>query len=284
MAAGVEHWYALEVLIEPEAREAIEYSLMEAGALGTQFESAADLGRVTAYFSALPQREQIREAVAEGLRIYNLATSSVREMQVQTIENRDWMAEWKNGWQPVVVGSRFLVAPPWAEVPDSKRIVIRIEPGMAFGTGTHETTRLCLRAIEQYFAGGSFLDVGTGTGILAIAAAKLFPGSSITAIDTDLEAIRIAEENAALNDVAGINFSHASVSETTASVDFVCANLTAPVILELLPRLVGATCGRLVLSGLLDTQVESITARLMEFGVQEVLETLQDGEWVAMIV
>ena len=81
------------------------------------------------------------------------------------------MAEWKKNSQPVEVGERFIIAPPWTELSNAhNRIVIRIEPGMAFGTGTHETTRLCLDAIEKYFAGGSFLDVGTGTGILAIAA------------------------------------------------------------------------------------------------------------------
>src|SRR4029079_18467199 len=98
------------------------------------------------------------------------------------VPDRDWLAEWKRGWQPVEVG-RFIIAPPWSEI-SVNRIVIRIEPGMAFGTGTHETTRLCLKAIEKYFRGGSFLDVGTGTGILAMAAAKLFPEARIEAVDT----------------------------------------------------------------------------------------------------
>ena len=81
-------------------------------------------------------------------------------------------------------------------------VCIRIEPGMAFGTGTHETTRLCLAALEKYFQGGSLLDVGTGTGILAIAAAKLFPEARVTACDTDAKAVEIARENARLNEVS----------------------------------------------------------------------------------
>jgi ribosomal protein L11 methyltransferase len=99
---------------------------------------------------------------------------------------------------------RFIIAPPWSELGDvHDRLVIRIEPGMAFGTGTHETTRLCLDAIQKHYTGGSFLDVGTGTGILAIAAAKLVSEARIEACDTDETAVAIARENAELNAVAG---------------------------------------------------------------------------------
>jgi len=163
--------------------------------------------------------------------------------------------------------------------------VIRIEPGMAFGTGTHETTRLCLAAIEKYFSGGSFLDVGTGTGILAIAAAKLFPDARIEACDTDPEAIAIARENARLNGVAeGIAFRVGTVEEATASAAVVCANLTANVIQNLFPTLIGATCGRLILSGILDSQAEAIKARLLECGASAPFEIIQDGEWIALVI
>jgi ribosomal protein L11 methyltransferase len=206
-------------------------------------------------------------------------------MAVREVVDQDWLGEWKKSWQPVAVGERFIVAPPWSENLDKQnRIVIRIEPGMAFGTGTHETTRLCLRAIEKYFAGKSFLDVGTGTGILAIAAAKLFPDARVEACDTDADAIAIARENAQLNRVEKIDFRIGTIEETTASADFVCANLTADVIEPILPLLVSGTCGRLVLSGILDTQTAAILERLSECGVTEPSEILQDGEWVAVIV
>jgi ribosomal protein L11 methyltransferase len=284
--SAVNRWYALEVTIEPIAREALEYALMEAGSTGTQFEEVSeDQAHVTAYFSAVPQREQIRNEVAESLRIYGLSSSSVRDMRVYEVENEDWLSQWKKAWQPIEVGDRFLIAPPWSEVADARdRIVIRIEPGMAFGTGTHETTRLCLKAIEKYFEGGSFLDVGTGTGILAIAAAKLCPDAAIAAFDTDADAIAIARENAAQNNVAGIDFCVGSISGTTPSASLVCANLTAPMIVELLPTLIGATCGRLVLSGVLDSQAELITLKLREVGINDLVEIERDGEWVAIIV
>lgn len=280
-------WFALDVQSEAAAREAVEYALMEAGALGTETDdSSAELVRVTGYFNHTPNRELVRSELSDALRVYDLPTSSVREMNLREVADEDWLGEWKKNWQPVAVGQRFIIAPPWAEILDEQeRHVIRIEPGMAFGTGTHETTRLCLVMIEKYFAGGSFLDVGTGTGILAIAAAKLFPDAQVEACDTDTDAIAIAAENARLNNVAEkINFRVGTVEETTASADLVCANLTADVIAPLLPALLSVTCGHLILSGILETQAEAVNARLRECGVSAPSETAQDGEWVALVV
>jgi ribosomal protein L11 methyltransferase len=273
-------WYALDVELESAAQEAVEYALMEAGALGTE----ATEHRVTGYFAATPDRERVRAELFEALRIYELPTSSVRDMSVRTVPQRDWLEEWKQSWQPVQIG-RFIVAPPWSNVDDKPdSLIIRIEPGMAFGTGTHETTRLCLNAIQQHYAGGSFLDVGTGTGILAIAAAKLFPHAHVEACDTDADAIAIAHENAAANGVLDqIDFRVGSVDDSTASADLVCANLTADVITGMISTLVGLSCGKLILSGILETQIELVQAGLHACGVDE-FEIAQDGEWVALIV
>lgn len=278
-------WYALDVDLEPTAREAVEYALMEGGALGTETgDESGGLFRITGYFAETPDRERVRNELLEALRIYELPSSSVREMTVRDVAEHDWLAEWKENWQPVEIG-RFIIAPPWSNLGETHdRLVIRIEPGMAFGTGTHETTGLCLDAIQKHFAGGSFLDVGTGTGILAIAAAKLFPQAHIEACDTDETAVAIARENAAANGVLEqIDFRVGSVDESTASADLVCANLTADVITKILPDLVGATCGKLILSGILETQVEMVQAGLHDCGVDD-FEVAQDGEWVALIV
>jgi ribosomal protein L11 methyltransferase len=280
-------WYALDVEIEASAREAVEYALMEAGALGTETNDVeAEHVRVTGYFEYLPNRESVRVELADALRVYDLPSSSVKDVGVREVADEDWLGEWKKGWQPVVVGERFIIAPPWSEIAENQnRIVIRIEPGMAFGTGTHETTRLCLKAIEKYFSGESFLDIGTGTGILAIAAAKLFPEARIEGCDTDAQAIAIAGENARLNGVAEkINFRVGTVEETTASADLVCANLTADAIVRLLPALLGVTCGRLILSGILEIQAELILKSLRDAGGTNAIEILRDGEWLAVIV
>ena len=294
-------WYALELEIEAPAREAVEYALMEAGALGTETGEEVDgMIRVTASFAQLPERELVRAELGNALRIYELASTSVREMNVREFADQDWLGEWKKNWLPVEIG-RLIIAPPWSDLPnDTNRLVIRIEPGMAFGTGTHETTRLCLKAIMRFFKGGSLLDVGTGTGILAIAAAKLFPAARIAACDTDADAIEIARENARLNGVADrIQFrvgsldKNANAAETQtnsllyeefASADFVCANLTADVISALLPSLISASCGRLVLSGILETQVDSILDQLHNAGASDTSIMLQDGEWIALVV
>lgn len=288
-------WYALEVEIEAASHEAVEYALMEAGALGTETEEQKhQRQRVTAYFSEVPDRARVRAELTEAFRIYELPASQLDEMaleiardtSIRDVADEDWLGEWKKSWQPVEVGERFTIAPPWAEIRDEQgRFVIRIEPGMAFGTGTHETTRLCLAAIEKYFAGSSFLDVGTGTGILAIAAAKLFPQARIEACDTDSEAIAIARENARLNRVdEKISFEVGTIKDSTASADVVCANLTADAIASMLPSLLSVTCGHLILSGILDSQMEAIKARLRECGVSAPSEVIQDGEWIALVI
>ncbi len=304
-------WYVVEAIALREAHEAISYALMEEGALGTET-GEIDSARlnVTGYFETRPDVETMRAALLDALRIYNLPAGAVIDLQLSEIPDRDWLAEWKKAWRPVEVG-RFIIAPPWTEVTEplavasglkrqrgihseshdplatargSDTIIIRIKPGMAFGTGTHETTRLCLRAIEKYFRGGSFLDVGTGTGILAIAAARMFPSSRVEACDTDAEAIEIAKENGRQNGVGEqITFRVGSVDEQTPSADLVCANLTAPAIVDLLPLLLGATCGRLILSGILDSQIDLVGSRLLELGVDGV-EIDRDGEWIALIV
>jgi ribosomal protein L11 methyltransferase len=302
-------WHAAEVRTTGANREAIEYGLIEAGALGTETVESHGQTQITGYFAAPVDEPRLRNALQDALRIYSCQTDKAFQLNVSVFADRDWLAEWKANWRPVAVG-RFLIAPPWlvsepgaaatgplidsassgrvATAPGSDTILIQINPGMAFGTGTHETTRLCLKAIEKHFRGGSFLDVGTGTGILAIAAAKMCqqpsPSCKLVACDTDADAIEIAKENAGLNSVPDrIDFRVGSIDASTESADLVCANLTAPVIVDLLPALLGATCGRLVLSGILDSQIEMIKARLLELAVVD-FEIHQDGEWVALII
>lgn len=277
-------WHALDLEVELNAREAVEYALMEAGSLGTETVDQEGLLKITGYFSEIPERELVRFQLSEALRIYELPGSSVRQMTLRDVPEHDWLAEWKQSWQPVHVG-RFVITPPWIQVQENDRLRIIIEPGMAFGTGTHATTRLCLAAIEEYFDGNSFLDVGTGTGILAIAAARLNPKARIEAIDTDPEAIAIAVANAKLNQVADrINFSATFVDEITASSDLVCANLTADVIIKILPQLLNVTCGRLILCGILIEQLGVVRKALFRYGVAREVQAMEDEEWAAIIV
>jgi ribosomal protein L11 methyltransferase len=170
-------WYSISVTVAPEAAEAIEYAFNSLDALGTEInhlkKKITDGVTVIGYFNDPPDEDTFQDELLYALRAYSLSSESVSMVERRQIENADWLAEWKKHWKPTVVGG-FVIAPPWSDVDDSEKIIIRIEPNMAFGTGTHETTQLCISAIERYYKpGDSFLDVGTGTGILAIAAAKL---------------------------------------------------------------------------------------------------------------
>ncbi len=282
-------WFSVAVTAAAEAEEAVAFALNELDAEGTE---ADQLGRragepvtVKGYFTQLPDAGQIELAIADALRIYQLLPASVTSISTEEVEQTDWLAKWKQHWKPTVVGN-FVIAPPWEDVDDPVRHLIKIEPNMAFGTGTHETTKLCLAALEQYFTpGDTLLDVGTGTGILAIAAAKLAGPSDeafVDACDTDSDSVAIARENAMLNGVGdSIRFSEGSVTPETPTADVVCANLTLDVILPLLEDLIARAKKYLLLSGILDKQEGEIVSALAVRGYSTPQVT-RDGEWIAV--
>jgi len=299
-------WRSINITVSPDAAEAVEFAFNELGSLGSEInhlgKSERDTVLVIGYFDAAPDDEIIRCELNEALRIYGRPLESVRNIEHKQIENTDWLAEWKRHWKPTQIG-KFSIAPPWEKIDAPGRIVISIEPNMAFGTGTHETTQLCLTAIEEnYKPGQSFLDVGTGTGILAIAAAKIqfrVPNSKsrdgkfgnpeletqnrIFACDTDADSVAIARENAALNGVGEkIEFYNGSISEKTRRFDFICANLTLDVIVPLLPLLIGKSIGTFVLSGILREQEESIRSELEKFQITD-YKIGRAGDWISVV-
>jgi ribosomal protein L11 methyltransferase len=314
-----QNWFAVEITVAADAAEAVEFALNELDCGGTEINNLrknADAPVcVVGYFNEKPDAEIVRARLNEALRIYGFAPGAIQNIERREVENTDWLAEWKKHWRPTET-AKFIIAPPWEKIENSARFVIRIEPSMAFGTGTHETTRLCLKAIEENFQGEmSFLDVGTGTGILAIAAEKLATegtenterlkpqidtdehqlkkdfsvnsvpsAAKILACDTDEDSIKIARENASTNDAADlIEFYVGSISENTPRFDFVCANLTADVIIPLLPLLIEKTKRILVLSGILKEQENSVVSELKNFGISDFkIET--DGEWISVLM
>ncbi len=283
-------WYALDVSVEPEAVEAVEFALNDLGALGTEIsdfprkESEAVI--VVAYFDTPPDAQVLEDRLHSALSIYSLSETAIVSWSVREIEDIDWLAEWRRHWTPTEIG-RFIVAAPWHKVEEPDKIVIRIEPNMAFGTGTHETTQLCLAAIEKHFRpNDSFLDVGTGTGILAIAAAKLSapPFGEIMGIDTDPDSIKIARENAVLNTVSEhVRFQLGSIGKRTPKFDFICANLTLDVIGAILPLLLAKANRRLVLSGILVEQEAAIRG-LLVFNGADSISVARSGEWIAVTI
>jgi len=283
-------WTGFAVTVSADSVEAVEFGFNELGASATSIDhlkkKKAETVEVHGFFEETPELEKVSEGINEAIRIYGLDGSVVSEIRELVIENTDWLAEWKKHWKPTVIG-RFIITPPWEEVVDESKIVIKIEPNMAFGTGTHETTQLCLSAIDRiYKAGSSVLDVGTGTGILAIAAAKMNDGigCDIRGCDTDVDSVSIASENAELNNVVyKIEFSIGPIDERTKPAEFVFANLTIDVILPILKDLVALAERKLVLSGILAEQRGMIESALLDLSLQN-YTIEQKGEWIAVIV
>jgi ribosomal protein L11 methyltransferase len=201
--------------------------------------------------------------------------------EIEEIAPRDWGEEWKKGLSPFSVGRVFL-RPSWlvaAPPPGAAEVVL--DPGMAFGTGTHPTTALCLAAVDAFLAsrpGASVLDVGTGSGILAIAARKLGAGR-VAANDEDPVAVEVARENAARNAVT-VEITGAALSTLAGPFDLVVANILANVLVQLAPALAGrvASGGELVLAGVLGPQEEEVRAPFLALGLTP-LEGARRGEW-----
>ncbi|MCU0239458.1 MAG: 50S ribosomal protein L11 methyltransferase, partial [Pyrinomonadaceae bacterium] len=168
---GNKNWFSVEILVKTTATEAIESALNELDALGTEIDilgqkQIPENTKVIGYFNELIDDEILHSKIYEFLGIYDFNDKDLISITWQQVENKDWLAEWKKHWKPTET-DKFVIAPTWSEVTTNKHL-IRIEPSMAFGTGTHETTKLCLKKIEQIYQGNeTFFDVGTGTGILA---------------------------------------------------------------------------------------------------------------------
>jgi ribosomal protein L11 methyltransferase len=279
-------WYAVDIVADPNAGDAIEFALNELDCLGIEIDSLRkkkdEPQMVTGFFAELPGAVEIAEAIEDSLRIHGLDSSVIESFETRVVKETDWLAEWKKHWKPTEIG-RFIIAPPWEDVAETDKIVIKIEPNMAFGTGTHDTTKLCLKAIgENYQTGQTVLDVGTGTGILAIAAAKM-GAKTLFACDTDEDSIKIARENAILNDVDWIEFADGPLADDAPVYDFVFANLTVDVIVPILKLLLAKTGSILLLSGILAEQQPIITTALEESQISNFkFET--SGEWISVLV
>jgi ribosomal protein L11 methyltransferase len=200
-----------------------------------------------------------------------------------SLKEEDWETAWKAYYKPVRIGKHFLIKPTWEQVdllPGD--VVLELDPGMAFGTGTHPTTTLCLRTLEGMIKPGQdVFDLGTGSGILAIAAAKL--GAKVEAVDLDSVAIRVAQENVNLNQVNDqVRVLHGDLGKVlTGQADVVIANIIADVILILLQDLkrILRADGEFLASGIIENRADEVEAGLRESGL-EIMERIEDGGWI----
>ena len=223
-------------------------------------------------------------------------SSNISEPQLRVLEPEDWANSWKEHFYPQRIGQRFVIVPTWREyAPQPAETIIHLDPGMAFGTGLHATTRLCLRAMESLARPGArVLDVGTGSGILAIGAALLGAGP-VLALDTDPTAAEVARENVSLNGVeASVSVAQGTLPNEERSFlatqaapggfDLILANILAEVITAMAPALARelAPGGTLVTSGILAQKGELVSQALAAAGLM-VTERPREEEWVAII-
>ncbi|WP_071131699.1 50S ribosomal protein L11 methyltransferase [Enterococcus timonensis] len=305
-------WTEIKVSIDTEAIEAVSEILMNLGAQGVEIHDPADIIQYSDHFGEiLDQKEfyltaeptvsayfpenvfvpeilpDVKEKILQ-LKTFGLAIGS-HQVTLNTLEEDNWEQAWKKYYHPVQI-SRFLtIVPDWIayQAKDKEEKMIKIDPGMAFGTGTHPTTRLSLHAMELYIRqGNSVYDVGTGSGILSIAA-KLFGAGDVTAFDLDDLAVKKAQENFSLNPAADDITVKANdlLKGIKQPVDLIVANILADVIIRLLPdakRLLKPS-GTLILSGIIEDKAEEVEAALTKNHLQ-IVERLSSGDWVGLVV
>jgi ribosomal protein L11 methyltransferase len=258
-------WISLRIAAPLEVAEAVASFLLDEGAAGVVTEED---GRYAHLEAPVPgaAHARVQAALERYLASLGDIEPSARLVRIASapVPDVDWSEVYRRHHRPVAVGRRLLVTPPWAAPAASDREVLVIEPGMAFGTGQHATTRACLEAIESAVAGGqvrSALDVGTGSGILALALARLGV-ERVVALDLDLAVLPLARANLDRNRARDVALVGGSLAALRAPFDLVVANLLADAIVagaEATARLV-APRGRLVLSGLLETQTPAVEA------------------------
>ncbi len=306
-------WTEVLIKVDPQAVEAVTDILYGLGAQGVAIDEPVDVERlredelywdyidekllendteetkIMAYFSEeetnLPEkiaviREKIRNLTEFGL---SIGSGTV---ELSNVNQEDWESAWKQYFKPVHVTDRIVVKPEWEEYsPQEGEIVIEIDPGMAFGTGTHETTSMCINQIEKNLkAGDRVIDIGSGSGILSMAAV-LLGAEKATGVDLDPVAVRVALENVELNNLQDkIEILHGNLTDVIREkADIVVANIMADIILILLEdvREFIKDDGLFISSGIIQEKRAAVEARLLEKNFS-IVEVETKGEWCAI--
>ena len=274
-------WLQLTIRAGKRDLEILSNYVIEQGSPGVVLKS----GRVDAFFLSSRRDAALKSQVER----FVAARTAKARVEWNTVKSEDWEHSWKRFIKPARVGKNFWVTPPWLKAPKfRRRRIITIEPGMAFGTGTHATTRCCMEFLEVVAAklagkSWSVLDVGTGSGILAIAS-RILGATTIWAIDNDPVAVEVARDNLRLNGLANkVVLSNKPLSSIKRTFTVLVANLTAETILELADALEKrvAPGGYMVLSGILRSQAGAV---LRSFADNfRLLERRGKREWVTLL-
>ena len=299
-------WLELTVRTHPEAVESVSELLSRYTPGGVAIEEPIELvdegqeyrvitGQPVLVHAYLPidgTEEEARQRVAEGLwHFASLGEHFVGELQTQVVNEEDWANAWKDYFHVTHIGQRLVIRPSWREyIPKGEEVVLELDPGMAFGTGLHPTTRLCLEQVEQRTRPGMrIIDVGTGSGILALAAAKL-GAESVYCIDNSSVAVESATANAALNGLSDkITVVLGILDETEAAhmagqFDIVLVNILAHIIGRMAPQLaeVVAPGGLVIASGIIEARRPDAEQPLLAAGLELIDQAMID-DWLVLI-
>ena len=272
-------WWELQILCDPDMEDAIFWRLEKFGCGGTASEAKGDSCLVRAY---LPRNQaQLLDLAALSLWLRQdalIMSLPLPDVQWHLIDEEDWASSWKKHWQPQEIGDRFLINPAWIPAPEkTNRLILRLDPGVAFGTGNHATTQLCLESLEMRLdeskSDAVIADIGCGSGILSIGAV-LLGASSVYAVDIDPLAVQSTRSNRELNRInpQRLVVEQGSVESlmklTQAPFDGIICNILAEVIIDMIPQMSAiakpTTWG--ILSGIILEQAKSVADTLEEHG------------------
>jgi len=285
-------WLQLIINSDRQSAESIEDALLDAGAASVTFEDNADEPILEPALGETPLWRQTRVTGLFDAGTDTAAVDSFLRQQLpgasfdgrwSPLEDRDWEREWMKHYQPIRCGERLWICPSWIEPPEHQAVNLMLDPGLAFGTGTHPTTFLCLQWLDSLdLAGKTVTDYGCGSGILAIAA-LLLGASRASCVDIDPQALTATHENARRNQLSPerlpVFLPERAPAEPT---DLVLANILAGPLVDLAPTLAALTNpgGRLCLSGLIESQAEEVMANYARWFDFE--RPAQREEWVRL--
>ena len=283
-------WLQLRLVATADRVEVVEDALLALGALSVTLADHRDVPILEPGVGETPLWPEVdlvalfdkdTDTAAVGAALAELLGEAARELPWEHLENRAWEREWLQYFAPLRFGERFWVCPSGTESPDPDAIVMHLDPGLAFGTGTHQTTALCLEWLATHeIAGRDVIDYGCGSGILGVAA-LLLGAASVRAVDIDPQALTATRDNAARNsiDPAQLVVGEPALLERAAPAGLLLANILAGPLIELASRLAALVSpgGHAVLSGVLQTQAEAVRAAYLPWFAH--LATAQRDEW-----
>lgn len=272
------------VIEDPQAaRQYVQKDRFDASTLSPDF-LEHNFVVIKAYFQ---EDRQVMEEINESLEQVNKCFNTKCRVFIEEVRDEDWEESWKKYYHTFKVGQHLVIKPSWEKYEaDPDEVVIEIDPGMAFGTGIHASTRFCLNFIDEYIKGGErIIDAGCGSGILSIAAAKM-GAEKITAFDIDEVAVKVARENTKLNDLEDIievNLGDVTEELLQPQNDVIFANITADVVNMLIPHAAKALKpgGYLFASGIVDSRFPGVQQKLLAHGFI-IEKILTDVDWVGV--